>query len=183
MWRTTAASASSGPPSATDTPRAVSVTRQADPSTSSTVSSREPSGAMTFGGRSATPCERSVRARSTGSPPAPRSSIPEVCVTSGDDASRRRGSRLLDAPRQQRLARDDQALDLRGALVELHDLRVAHELLDLVLLDEAVAAEDLHRVGGDLHRGVGGEALGVRGLDRVALALVEQHRGVPLAEP
>src|SRR5690606_16968861 len=44
------------------------------------------------------------------------------------------GLRLLDAPREQRLAGDDQALDLRGALVELHDLRVTHELLDRVLL-------------------------------------------------
>src|SRR5439155_5584070 len=81
---------------------------------------------------------------------------------------------LVDAARQQRLARDDQPLDLRGALVELHDLRVAHELLDGVVLDEAVAAVDLHGVGRDLHRGVRGEALVVRGLQRVALALVEQ---------
>src|SRR5438093_11549251 len=40
--------------------------------------------------------------------------------------------RLLDPTGQQRLARDHQALDLRGALVELHDLRVAHQLLDRV---------------------------------------------------
>src|SRR4051812_24713766 len=43
----------------------------------------------------------------------------------------RRG-RLLDAPREQRLACDDEALDLRRALVELHDLGVAHQLLDRV---------------------------------------------------
>src|SRR3954468_8866659 len=36
-------------------------------------------------------------------------------------ASGDRGLRLFDPPRQQRLAGDDQALDLRGALVELHD--------------------------------------------------------------
>src|SRR5215210_8964354 len=79
----------------------------------------------------------------------------------------RRGG-LLDAARQQGLARDHEALDLRGALVELHDLRVAHQLLDGVVLDEAVAAVDLHGVRGDLHRGVRREALGVRGLERVA---------------
>src|SRR4051812_8814119 len=161
MWRTCAARAASGAPSATSTPCAVSATGHADPSAGSTVSSREPSGAMTFGGRSATPCERSVRARSTGSPPAPRNSIPELCVTPGDDASGGRGSGLVEPARQQRLARDDEPLDLRRALVELHDLRVAHELLDLVLLDEAVAAEHLHGVRRDLHRSVGGEALGV----------------------
>src|SRR5581483_116452 len=49
-----------------------------------TVSRREPSGAMTLGSRSATPCERSVRRKSTGSPPAPRSSIvaPQAMVGS-----------------------------------------------------------------------------------------------------
>src|SRR3954453_20533971 len=90
----------------------------------------------------------------------------------------RRG-RLLDAPREQRLACDDEALDLRRALVELHDLGVAHQLLDRVVLDEAVAPVDLYGVRRDLHRGVGREALGVRGLERVAPALVEQDRGVP----
>src|SRR4051794_1079635 len=89
------------------------------------------------------------------------------------------GRGLLDVPRQQRLASDDEPLDLRGALVELHDLRVAHQLLDRVLLDEAVPAVDLHGVGGDLHRGVRGEALGVRGGQRVALALVELHGRLP----
>jgi hypothetical protein len=72
-------------------------------------------------------------------------------------------------------ARDHEALDLRRALVELHDLRVARELLDRMVLDEAVAAVDLRGVGRDLHRGVGREALGVRGLERVAAALVESR--------
>src|SRR5439155_17684635 len=58
-------------------------------------------------------------------------------------AARSDGGRLLHAARQQRLAGDDEPLDLRRALVELPDLRVAHELLDRVLLDEAVAAVDL----------------------------------------
>src|SRR5579859_484857 len=73
------------------------------------------------------------------------------------------GRRLLDAARKQRFARDHEALDLGGALVQLHDLGVAEELLDGVVLDEAVAAVDLHGFGCDLHRGVGREALGVRG--------------------
>src|SRR5918999_1994989 len=41
---------------------------------------------------------------------------------------------------------DHEPLDLRGALVDLEQLRVAHELLDGVLLHVAVAAEDLDRV-------------------------------------
>src|SRR6185437_3962533 len=42
----------------------------------------------------------------------------------------------------QHLARDHKALDLLCALVDLRDLRVAHEALDRVLFDVAVAAED-----------------------------------------
>ena len=54
---------------------------------------------------------------------------------------------------------DDETLDLVGALVDLGDLGVAHVLLDGVVLAVAVAAEELHRVGGHLHGGVGGEDL------------------------
>ena len=36
------------------------------------------------------------------------------------------GERLVHISAHQDLLRDDEALDLRGALVELHDLRVAH---------------------------------------------------------
>src|ERR1700710_1793224 len=81
--------------------------------------------------------------------------------------------------RDQHFFGDDQALDLAGPLVELHDLCVAHQFLDRVLLDEAVAAVDLDGVGGDLHRRVGGEALGHRGDAAVADALGEQERGGP----
>src|SRR5215211_4844717 len=83
----------------------------------------------------------------------------------------RDGEGPLHWARVQGLASDHQALDLRGSLVELHDLRVAHQLLDRVVLDEAVPAVDLNRVGRDLHRRIGGEALGMRGLEGVALAL------------
>src|SRR5262245_41352145 len=200
MWRTCAARPARGPSVSSRARPAPSGTRRtthAWPFADSTVSSEEPSSAMTFGSRSATPCESSVRAKSTGSPPAPRSSIRAASVTpvdhtgvTGEAVPQPRpgpcgqgaglvwrfgsgGGRggLLDVPRQQRLARDHEPLDLRGALVELHDLRVAHELLDGVVLDEAVAAVDLDGVGGDLHRAVGGEALRVRGLERVALGL------------
>src|ERR1022692_3094329 len=61
------------------------------------------------------------------------------------------------------LARDHEPLDLLRALVDLRDLRVAHEALDRVLLDVAVAAEDLHRVGGDSHRHVAALQLRHRG--------------------
>src|SRR3954463_12918320 len=83
--------------------------------------------------------------------------------------------RLFDPARHEPPRRDDETRDLRRALVELHDLRVPHQLLDRVLLDEAVAAVDLHGVHGDLHRGVSREALRVRGGERVALAGVEQR--------
>src|SRR5439155_8185063 len=51
-------------------------------------------------------------------------------------------------------ARDHELLDLRGPLVDLGDLRVAEGALHLVLLHEAVAAVDLNRVRGYLHRGL-----------------------------
>src|SRR4051794_20328977 len=57
---------------------------------------------------------------------------PPKCRSLGRGA---RGGGLLDTPREQRLARDHEPLDLRGALVELHDLGVAHQLLDGVVLD------------------------------------------------
>ena len=64
----------------------------------------------------------------------------------------------LDAGEE--LAGDHDPLDLVGALVDLGDLGVAHHPLDGVLAGVAVAPEDLHGVGGDLHCHVGGEALG-----------------------
>src|SRR6184192_4732239 len=80
--------------------------------------------------------------------------------------------------RQEYFLCDHEPLDLRGALVDLEQLRVAHELLDRVLLDVAVAAEDLDGVGRHLHRRVGGEALRegrVQGR-LAAVALVEHPR-------
>src|SRR5438093_11640616 len=51
----------------------------------------------------------------------------------------------------QDLARDDELLDLRGALVDLRDLRVAEVALDLILARVAVPAVDLDGVGRHLH--------------------------------
>src|SRR6266571_510786 len=58
--------------------------------------------------------------------------------------------------REEDLLRDHEPLDLRGALVDLVQLRVPHQLLDRVLLHVAVTAEDLDGIGGDLHRRVRG---------------------------
>src|SRR6476659_8649702 len=62
---------------------------------------------------------------------------------SSANAGKEEGTRLA-----KHLAGDHEPLDLLRPLVNLRDLRVAHEPLDRVLPDVAVAAEDLHRVGG-----------------------------------
>src|SRR5215207_8750292 len=54
---------------------------------------------------------------------------------------------------------DHEPLDLRSAFVDLEQLRVAHQLLDRILLDVAVAAEDLHCIRRHLHYRVGREQL------------------------
>src|SRR3954454_7047660 len=77
------------------------------------------------------------------------------------------------------LAGDDDALDLVGAFVDLGDLGVAHHALDGVLVDVAVAAEDLDGVDGDLHGVVGGEQLGHRAVLRgLGVAGVGQGAGL-----
>src|SRR6478736_2525363 len=60
-------------------------------------------------------------------------------------------------PRQR--AADDQLLDLAGAFVERHHPGVAQQLADRVLVDVAVAAEDLEGVVGCADGGLGGEEL------------------------
>src|SRR5215207_1756870 len=94
-------------------------------------------------------CSTAARAASSPAAEAASAVVRDVRLTPRMVSLGGRG--LLDAAGQQRLARDHEPLDLRGALVELHDLGVAHELLDGVLLDEAVAAVDLHGVRRDLH--------------------------------
>src|SRR5438093_2969101 len=82
------------------------------------------------------------------------------------------------------IASDDDTLDLVGALVDLRDLGVAYEALHRVLARVAVAAGDLHGVGGRAHGGVGGEALGHGRLQRGAGdAVIDQRGGVMHHEP
>ena len=54
----------------------------------------------------------------------------------------------------QELPGQDNALDLVGALIDLGDLGVAHHPLDRIVVDVAVPAEQLHGIGGDVHRRV-----------------------------
>src|SRR5580765_1732745 len=62
----------------------------------------------------------------------------------------------LSLDREPEATGEDQPLDLRGALTDLQDLRVAIEPRDRVLLHEAVAAEHLSADPGRSHRGLGG---------------------------
>src|SRR5206468_3682944 len=84
--------------------------------------------------------------------------IPVWKLLAYSNSSRSRAS--ADAGEQERprllhhLARDHEPLDLLRSLVDLGDLRVAHEALGRVLLDVAVATEDLHGVGRHRHRDV-----------------------------
>src|SRR5690606_2454706 len=89
---------------------------------------------------------------------------PRPSVNPGGPGRRSRG-----ADAREEVAGDDDALDLRGSLVDLEDLRVAHELLHRVLGDVAVAAEDLHGVDRALHRAVRAEGLAVGRDERVAV--------------
>ena len=70
---------------------------------------------------------------------------------------------------------DDQPLDLRGALEDGVDLRVAVPALDRVLADVAVAAHDLDRLLGHPDRGLAGVELGHRALARGELLAVPAH--------
>src|SRR3954465_10548186 len=79
----------------------------------------------------------------------------------------KRPGRPLAQARAADRAGDDEALDLRGALEDRVDLRVAVHPLDRVLARVAVAAEDLDRALGAPHGDLAGlelahRALGVR---------------------
>src|SRR5262245_50035101 len=80
-------------------------------------------------------------------PPVTSATRPERSMSSGIVGT-------LVAAREKDLLGDHEPLDLRSALVDLEELRVAHELLDRILLDVAVAPEDLNRIRRDLHRRV-----------------------------
>lgn len=57
---------------------------------------------------------------------------------------------------------DDVALDFVGAHIDLEGLGIAHVLLYRILLDIAIASENLHGFCGDLHSDVRGVALADR---------------------
>src|SRR5947207_4760060 len=61
-------------------------------------------------------------------------------------------------------SRDHQPLNLVGALDDLKYLRLAHVAFCRKILDVAITAEHLDRVGGHPHGGVGREQLGHRRL-------------------
>src|SRR6185437_15088545 len=82
----------------------------------------------------------------------------------------------LRAPRIE-LPRDDDALDLRRPFVDLGDFGVAEQPLYRILLDVAVAAEDLNRFGRRPHRRLAGEELGHRAELADVLAAVLRRRG------
>src|SRR5687768_13061397 len=70
------------------------------------------------------------------------------------------------------LARDHDALDLGCAFVNLGYLRVAEQTLDGILLHVAIAAEDLHGLGRDPHRGLARHQLAHRAESRDHLAAI-----------
>src|SRR5882757_8052866 len=77
------------------------------------------------------------------------------------------GSRMPDGPGDLALdqgAADHEPLDLVGALEDLHDLGLAHVPLGREVAGVAVAAEYLHGVRRDPHRGVRRHQLGHAGL-------------------
>src|SRR5262245_26616396 len=84
----------------------------------------------------------------------------------------RAGSRV-----EPELAADDVLLDLARALPDRPHLGIAEVALDGKLLDVAVAAVDLHRVPGDLDRGLGREELRLAHQARAALARVVRLAG------
>src|SRR5918999_5272028 len=89
----------------------------------------------------------------------------------------------LDLVARQQLAPDDHALDLRRALADQQQRRVAVQPLDLVLLRVAVAAVDAEAVLDDLLAGLGGEQLRHPGLEVRALARVLHARGLEREQP
>src|SRR5579863_9988734 len=86
----------------------------------------------------------------------------------------RRFSMACSCPKD--TARDDQALDLLRALVDLRDLGVAQVPFGGIFRDVAVAAEELQRVGRDPDGCVAGQELGHAGLARAGDAPLAQLR-------
>src|SRR4051794_22617311 len=91
-------------------------------------------------------------------------------------AVNRDGGRLLDAQPGDR-PRDDELLDLLGALEDVVDLRVAVHALDRVLARVAVATVDLDGALGDPHRDAAGLELRLRSLGIGVAAVAGEPRG------
>src|SRR5215204_1719143 len=75
-------------------------------------------------------------------PPVTKPTRPERSISitrRGTDRSTRRDS----FSRHEQFSGDDEPLDLRGAFVDLEELRVSHQLLHRILLHVPVATEDL----------------------------------------
>ena len=57
----------------------------------------------------------------------------------------------------QQMTGDDEALDLVGALVDLHELGITHIFFEGQVLHITVTAEDLYRISGHTHGDIGGK--------------------------
>src|SRR5688500_19035253 len=76
-------------------------------------------------------------------------------------------------------ARDHDSLDLRRALINLGDFRIAHKALHRIILDVAISAEDLHRLRRHPHRRLARHQLRHRAELADALsAILRRCRGV-----
>src|SRR5215469_1572146 len=71
-------------------------------------------------------------------------------------AAQTKARRLTSGGLVEEFATDQHAADFAGAGADLVELGVAQQATGRVIVDIAVAAEDLHRVEGDLGRGLGG---------------------------
>ena len=74
------------------------------------------------------------------------------------------------------LARDDEPLDLVGALADDHERRVAVQALDRGIREHAAAAGDAQGLHRDLLRGLGGVELGHARLEVATLGAVLHAR-------
>src|SRR5882724_1564433 len=78
----------------------------------------------------------------------------------------------------QQLASDYHSLNLIRPFDDLPDLRLAHQSLNRIILARAVAAVDLNRVGGYLHRAVGRKQFRHRSFDVKRQPSIPQPRGL-----
>src|SRR5579872_3186679 len=132
-----------------------------------------------------TPTTSAALAAGPDAAPALSSSFTGRSVTSGPLLAARRWGRSRRHERADsgERAPDDQFLDLRGALVERRNTRVAVVALHRVVVHVARAAVDLDREVRALKRGLRRVELRDRGLERVRKPLVLQPAGAPDEHP